>query len=90
MLERGEPGRAYHINGDTELTNVELTEALLDCCGAGLDMVVNVTDRKGHDRRYSLDDSLLRAWATPRGSRSARACGRPWTGTGTTAGGGSR
>ena len=60
MLERGEPGHAYHINGDTELTNVELTQALLDCCGAGWDMVVNVTDRKGHDRRYSLDDSLLR------------------------------
>src|SRR5205085_7791168 len=60
VLERGEPGRAYHVNGDTELTNVELTQALLDCCGAGWDMVVNVTDRKGHDRRYSLDDSLLR------------------------------
>ena len=24
-------------------------------------MVVPVTDRKGHDRRYSLDDSLLRS-----------------------------
>ena len=60
VLERGEPGRAYHINGDTELTNVELTQALLDSCGADWDMVVNVTDRKGHDRRYSLDDSLLR------------------------------
>jgi dTDP-glucose 4,6-dehydratase len=31
-----------------------------DHCRAGWDMVVNVTDRKGHDRRYSLDDSLLR------------------------------
>jgi dTDP-glucose 4,6-dehydratase len=60
VLERGEPGRAYHINGDTELTNVELTQALLDCCRAEWDMVVNVTDRKGHDRRYSLDGSLLR------------------------------
>ena len=60
VLERGEPGRVYHINGDAELTNVELTKALLGCCGAGWDMVAPVEDRRGHDRRYSLDDSLLR------------------------------
>jgi dTDP-glucose 4,6-dehydratase len=60
VLERGEPGRVYHINGDAELTNVELTKALLGCCGVGWDMVAPVEDRRGHDRRYSLDDSLLR------------------------------
>ena len=60
VLERGEPGRVYHISGDTELTNTELTRAVLDLCGAGWDMVVAVADRPGHDRRYSLDDSLLR------------------------------
>ena len=60
VLERGEPGRAYHVRGDTELTNAELTQALLDGCGAGWEMVCRVGDRKGHDRRYSLDDSLLR------------------------------
>jgi dTDP-glucose 4,6-dehydratase len=61
VLERGEPGGVYHINGDAELTNRELTQALLDCCGAGWDMVAPVTGRKGHDRRYSLDDGVLRA-----------------------------
>jgi dTDP-glucose 4,6-dehydratase len=61
VLEHGDPGRVYHINGDVELTNMELTRALLDCCGAQWDTVVNVTDRKGHDRRYSLDDTLLRS-----------------------------
>jgi dTDP-glucose 4,6-dehydratase len=60
VLERGERGGVYHINGDTELSNTELTQALLDCCGQGWDMVDHVEDRKGHDRRYSLDDSLLR------------------------------
>src|SRR5450755_297589 len=60
VLERGEPGRVYHINGNAELTNVELTQALLNACGASWDMVQHVEDRKGHDRRYSLDDSLLR------------------------------
>jgi dTDP-glucose 4,6-dehydratase len=60
VLEHGTPGTVYHINGDVELTNVELTQAILDCCGAGWDMVTPVADRKGHDRRYSLDDSVLR------------------------------
>jgi dTDP-glucose 4,6-dehydratase len=60
VLERGEPGGVYHINGDAELTNIELARALLECCGADWEMVAHVEDRKGHDRRYSLDDSLLR------------------------------
>jgi dTDP-glucose 4,6-dehydratase len=60
VLEHGAPGAVYHINGDVELTNTELTRAVLDCCGAGWDMVTPVADRKGHDRRYSLDDSVLR------------------------------
>jgi dTDP-glucose 4,6-dehydratase len=60
VLERGEPSAIYHINGDIELTNRELTTAILDTCGADWDMVTMVQDRKGHDRRYSLDDSALR------------------------------
>jgi dTDP-glucose 4,6-dehydratase len=61
VLERGHSGGVYHIGGDVELTNIQLTQALLDCCGAGWDMVRRVEDRRGHDRRYSLDDSALRA-----------------------------
>ncbi len=60
VLEKGQPGHVYHINGDVELSNLDLTRALLECCGAGWDMVAHVDDRKGHDRRYSLDDSVLR------------------------------
>ena len=55
VLEKGRSGEIYHIGGGTELTNRELTGRLLDACGAGWDMVRPVTDRKGHDRRYSLD-----------------------------------
>ncbi|QSB13335.1 dTDP-glucose 4,6-dehydratase [Natronosporangium hydrolyticum] len=53
--QRGQPGELYHIGGGVELTNKELTGHLLDACGAGWDMVRHVDDRKGHDRRYSLD-----------------------------------
>jgi dTDP-glucose 4,6-dehydratase len=61
VLERGVAGEYYNIGGGRELTNKELTALLLDTCGAGWDMVDYVEDRKGHDRRYSLDDSKLRA-----------------------------
>jgi dTDP-glucose 4,6-dehydratase len=60
VLERGNPGRVYHINGDTELSNRELTQEILGLCGADWNMVIPVADRKGHDRRYSLDDSATR------------------------------
>nr|WP_296066707.1 dTDP-glucose 4,6-dehydratase [uncultured Actinoplanes sp.] len=55
VLEKGRSGEVYHIGGGTELTNRELTGKLLEACGAGWDRVRQVPDRKGHDRRYSLD-----------------------------------
>jgi dTDP-glucose 4,6-dehydratase len=61
VLEQGEPGRVYHIDGGLELSNRELTAEILAACGASWDLVEPRTDRKGHDRRYSLDDSLLRS-----------------------------
>jgi dTDP-glucose 4,6-dehydratase len=61
VLEQGAAAGVYHINGDAELTNLELTRAILEQCGAGWDRVTPVADRKGHDRRYSLDDRALRA-----------------------------
>ena len=40
----------------------KLTGLLLQACGTDWETSVEyVTDRKGHDRRYSLDDSALRA-----------------------------
>ncbi|WP_113704906.1 dTDP-glucose 4,6-dehydratase [Nonomuraea lactucae] len=60
VAKRGVPGEVYHIAGVAELTNRELTERLLRAFGAGWDMVERVPDRKGHDRRYSLDDAKLR------------------------------
>ncbi|MFV2101515.1 dTDP-glucose 4,6-dehydratase [Micromonospora sp. LOL_024] len=56
---KGRAGEVYHIGGGTELTNTELTGRLLDACDAGWDRVVPVPDRKGHDRRYSLDISKI-------------------------------
>ncbi len=55
VLEGGRAGEVYNVGGGTELTNRELTERLLAVCGADWSRVVPVADRKGHDRRYSVD-----------------------------------
>ncbi|MEU0373208.1 dTDP-glucose 4,6-dehydratase [Streptomyces sp. NPDC006283] len=52
---KGRPGEVYNIGGGTELSNKELTGLLLDACGADWSSVDHVEDRKGHDRRYSVD-----------------------------------
>ena len=55
VLDKGRGGEIYNIGGGTELSNRELTEQLLAACDAGWDQVQFVEDRKGHDRRYSVD-----------------------------------
>jgi dTDP-glucose 4,6-dehydratase len=59
-LTGGRPGEVYHVGGGTELSNKQLTGLLLEALGAGWDQVVHVEDRKGHDRRYALDDTKIR------------------------------
>ena len=61
VLERGAPGEFYNIGGGRELTNKELTDLLLQATGRDWDSVDYVTDRLGHDRRYSVDHSKLAA-----------------------------
>jgi len=61
VLSKGRPGEVYNLGGGTELTNVALTESLLDAMGAGWDSVERVADRMGHDRRYSVDIGKSRA-----------------------------
>lgn len=60
-LEKGATGHVYNIGGGTELTNRELTERLLELTGHAWDSVQRVTDRLGHDRRYSVDCTKLGA-----------------------------
>ncbi|SFR10138.1 dTDP-glucose 4,6-dehydratase [Lentzea waywayandensis] len=59
VAEAGRPGEIYNIGGGTELTNRELTEKLLEATGRDWTAVEPVQDRKGHDRRYSVDISKI-------------------------------
>jgi dTDP-glucose 4,6-dehydratase len=58
VLEHGELGEIYNIGGGNSRENIEITKALLAATGRAWDTHVrHVTDRAGHDRRYSLDCS---------------------------------
>ncbi|KAF5063519.1 dTDP-glucose 4,6-dehydratase [anaerobic digester metagenome] len=61
VLRHGEPGEIYNIGGDNEKSNLEITGGILRALGKDESMVEYVRDRPGHDWRYSLDSSKLRA-----------------------------
>jgi len=55
VLAHGRPGEVYNLGGGNERTNVEITNIILDELGRDESAIRRVTDRPGHDRRYSLD-----------------------------------
>jgi dTDP-glucose 4,6-dehydratase len=54
VLERGAPGEAYNVGGPDELPNIEVVRRVLELTGRDESLIEHVTDRPGHDRRYSL------------------------------------
>lgn len=65
LVEEGKLGEIYNIGANAQVTNLDLTRRLLDLTGRDESAVEYVTDRPGHDRRYAVDSSKLRAlgWA---------------------------
>ena len=68
VVQKGELGRSYNIGGENERTNLELVKTLcgiLDRLRPGAkpyaDQITFVTDRPGHDARYAIDPTRIRA-----------------------------
>ena len=59
-LRKGEPGTAYNLGGGNERTNLEITRLILKHLGKPESLIKYVTDRPGHDRRYSLNCELMK------------------------------
>ena len=60
VLTEGTPGEVYNVGAGNEITNKELTYAILERMGRGEEMIEFVADRPGHDLRYSVDTSKVR------------------------------
>jgi dTDP-glucose 4,6-dehydratase len=61
VLHKGAPGEIYNVGTGTEMTNMEMTKIVLATVGKPESLIKHVEDRPGHDRRYALDVSKLRA-----------------------------
>jgi dTDP-glucose 4,6-dehydratase len=61
VLTEGELGAVYNVGAGNEMSNRELTFAILERFGLGEEMIRFVPDRPGHDLRYSVDASKIRA-----------------------------
>jgi dTDP-glucose 4,6-dehydratase len=57
VIQRGRAGEIYNIGGGREVTNLQLTELILERMNKGVESISHVEDRKGHDLRYSVDIS---------------------------------
>ncbi|MDO5657611.1 MAG: dTDP-glucose 4,6-dehydratase [Paracoccus sp. (in: a-proteobacteria)] len=68
VLARGQVGRSYNIGGENEATNLDLVrmicaemDRLRPDAAPHARLISFVTDRPGHDRRYAIDPSRIRA-----------------------------
>ena len=61
VLERGEPGQVYNVGGPDELSNLEVLRRILALTDRDESLIEFITDRPGHDRRYSLSAARLEA-----------------------------
>jgi dTDP-glucose 4,6-dehydratase len=60
VIDKGRAGEIYNIGGGTELSNIELTNLILNVLGKPIGMIESVADRLGHDLRYSVDYSKIK------------------------------
>jgi len=61
VLAHGVPGEAYNVGGPDECANIEVVQRILALCDADDSLIEYVTDRPGHDRRYSLSCDKVQA-----------------------------
>ncbi len=59
LIVAGMSGEVYNVGGGNHVTNVDLTRRILELVGKPESLIRPVTDRPGHDRRYSLDTTKL-------------------------------
>jgi dTDP-glucose 4,6-dehydratase len=59
-LLRAPAGSVYNVGGGTELANIDVARRILDALDAPHDLIQFAPDRRGHDRRYAMDSSLVR------------------------------
>jgi dTDP-glucose 4,6-dehydratase len=60
VLHQGQTGEIYNVGTGVETENIVMARAILDRLGKSHSLIRHVTDRPGHDRRYSLNVDKIR------------------------------
>jgi dTDP-glucose 4,6-dehydratase len=60
IIKKGRAGETYCLGGNSEKSNLEITQAILSLMGQPESMIEHVADRLGHDQRYAIDFSKAR------------------------------
>lgn len=58
-LTNGKPGSIYNIGGGTQISNIDLTQRLIQILGKDETSISYVQDRLGHDFRYSINHNKI-------------------------------
>ncbi len=61
VLHQGVLGEAYNVGTGVETYNIDMAHKILAILGKPTSLITHVADRVGHDRRYALDVSKLKA-----------------------------
>jgi len=69
VLEHGGAGDTYNVGGPDECDNLTVVRRIIELTGADPSLIEFVTDRPGHDRRYSLSSDKIAALGWRAGTR---------------------
>lgn len=59
IVFKGIPGHIYNIGGSNEVSNIDVVKTILTYTKKSTDLIEYIPDRKGHDRRYSINSSKI-------------------------------
>ncbi len=59
VVRKGRVGEVYNIGGHNEMRNIDIVKLICKELGKSEDLIVHVTDRKGHDQRYAIDPTKI-------------------------------
>ncbi len=59
LISKGEDGEVYNVGGGNEMTNLDITDLILQELDKPASLKTFVPDRLGHDRRYSVETEKL-------------------------------
>ena len=59
IIRHGKVGEIYNIGGHNEMKNIDIVRLICAALGKSEDLIVHVSDRKGHDMRYAIDPTKI-------------------------------